>query len=151
MPHYPTTIPEICAAFADAGYPELAQRIAYFASDEDLEEGDVPVTLESALGFWELFNKVAPKDGLGRLDLACSPEGHLSANWEFCDGSGATVWFTAIETTTFAVQDTGGKFVKVSGRNSCNRAQLLVRLVDAGLFEWRPETLKGMSLESSTT
>ena len=38
MPH-PTTIPEICAALTQRGHPDLAKRIAYFASDEDLGDG----------------------------------------------------------------------------------------------------------------
>ena len=36
------SIEEVCSAFANSGHPDLARRIAYFASDEDLEEGDVP-------------------------------------------------------------------------------------------------------------
>ncbi len=37
---HPQTIPEICAALNGRGRPELARRLAYFASEEDLEPGE---------------------------------------------------------------------------------------------------------------
>lgn len=147
----PQTIPEICAALTQQGHTDLAQRLAYFASDEDLEEGDVPVTLESALGFWEFFRAVIPHGKLERLDLACSPEGRLSANWEFCDQRGATIWFTDVESLMFALQDADGKFVRVNGKNSCDRPILLTKLVEANLFAWRSKTMEEQTLKPGIT
>ena len=54
---------------------DLADRIAYFSSDVDLDDGDVPVTLESALGFLAFFGAVESEGHdrirlfVGRLDL----------------------------------------------------------------------------------
>lgn len=147
----PQTIPEICAALEKQGHPDLAQRIAYFASDEDLEEGDAPVTLESALGFWEFFSAVIPGGNLERLDLACSTDGHVSASWEFCDGRGATIWFPDVENVMFALQDADGKFFRVNGKSSCDRPELLTNLVEASLFAWRPKTREDKSLPPGIT
>ena len=52
------SVAEVCEALRGWGRPDLAERIAYFASDEDLDDGDVPLTLESARGFLAFFGAV---------------------------------------------------------------------------------------------
>ena len=151
MPHL-ATIQEICAALEEQGYPELARRITYFASDEDLEEGDAPVTLESALGFWEFFQAVDSVGDLDRLDMACSPEGCLSAYWDFPDKRRAAIWFPERELVRFAATDAGGKWVDIDGGGDTGgRWEVGKKLVEAGLFEWSPESPNGESLRPNTT
>ena len=104
------SIPEICAALTEQGYPNLAQRIAYFASDEDLEEGDMPVTLESVLGFWEFFQEV---ESDGRRGLTCSSEGWLCGSWDFPDARGVTLWFLDSQYVMFAAKGADGEFLKL--------------------------------------
>ena len=78
-----------CAAGAG---PDLADRIAYFASDADLDDGDVPVTLESALGFLAFFGAVESPDGTE--SLTCSPEGGFcrSGGSRTCGASASGSW-----------------------------------------------------------
>ena len=134
----PHTIKKICNALTNQGYPELAQRIAYFASDEDLEEGDVPVTPESTLGFWELFKAV---DSEGRLGLTCSSEGWLCGSWDFSDARGATLWFLDSQRVMFAATGTDGKFIRIASAEDTGSREILAKtMVEAGLFSWRPKS-----------
>ena len=49
------SVAEVCDVLRGWGRADLAERLAYFASDEDLDDGDVQLTLESALGFVTFF------------------------------------------------------------------------------------------------
>ena len=146
----PRTIQDLCAALADRGNLELAKRIAYFASDEDLEEGDVPVTLESAVGFLTLFSRIESE---GKVDMACSPEGCLSAVWRFPDDRRrACVWFLDKERVMFAATDANGKFLRIEGDSETgDRLVVMERLVEAGLFTWRQESPAVKNSHPSTT
>ena len=136
-PPHPTTIDEICATLAALGYPELAQRIAYFASDADLDEGDVPVTLESAQGFWEFFNAVQSD---GKLLTGCSSEGHICADWGFEDGRLVAIWFLDSQKVRFAASYAPGKWVEIdSGGEIGDRIKVTEKLVERGLFAWQPK------------
>lgn len=144
----PATIDEICAALTARGWPALARRLAYFASAEDLEPGDVPLTLESALGFWAFFSAVASD---GKLRTGCSPEGWLCVNWDFPDARLATVWFLDSQRVRFAAKGINSQRVKVDGGNAGSLAVVTEKLVEAGLFTWHQETLDGKNLRPNTT
>ena len=62
-----SSIAEACDVLRAWGHPDLADRLAYFASDADLEEGDERLTLESAQGFPVLLRRggVGCRDALG--------------------------------------------------------------------------------------
>lgn len=126
----PQTIPDICAALTQQGYPDLAKRLAYFASDEDLEEGDVPVTLESALGFWGFFLETGHKEYVGS---GCSQEGWICADWEFEDDARAAIWFLDKELVMFALRGSDGKYIRINEENKCHQDKLLVKLIELGL------------------
>lgn len=112
MLQHPTTITEICAALERQGLPHLAQRIAYFAFDEDLEDGEALVTLESALGFWEFLSAV---ESQGKLDLACSPEGCMSVVWRFpAEERRAFVWFLDSQRGQFTATAAAGNFIRIA-------------------------------------
>ena len=87
---------------------------------------------------------------LDRLDLACSPEGCLSGNWEFGDKRGASIWFQDFKGVMFAAQGADGKFIRVNSGNVCDRVELLEKLVEAGLFVWRQEKPGGKNLNPRT-
>ena len=127
----PHTIKKICNALTNQGYPELAKRIAYFASDEDLEEGDVPVTPESTLGFWEPFKAV---DSEGRLGLTCSSEGWLCGSWDFSDARGATLWFLDSQRVMFAATGTDGKFIRIASAEDTGSREVLSNKDGRGRF-----------------
>ena len=145
----PATIDEICAALTARGWPALARRLAYFASAEDLEPGDVPLTLDSALGFWAFFSAV---DSAGRVDLACSLEGRLSAVWRFAgDERRACVWFNDDGTVDFAATDAGGRWVDLdSGGDTGRQAEVMAKLVAAGLLQWHQEAQDSRNSQPST-
>ena len=132
MPQSPTTIKEVCAALTEGGHPELARRIAYFASDADLEEGEAPVTPESVLGFWEFFRAVESE---GRVDLACSPEGWICAVWKFPDKRRASIWFLDKDKVMYAARKSDGFFVDLNnGREQGSRSFITQKLLEYG--EW---------------
>jgi hypothetical protein len=100
---------------SERGREDLARRIAYFASAEDLEEGDAPVTLESVLGFWEFFSAVHSDT---RVEMGCSAEGQICADWRFEDERGVAIWFLDSQRVRFAATYAPGKWVKIDGGNA---------------------------------
>ena len=144
---YPTTLDEIGAALTARGCPALARRLAYFASDADLEPGDVPLTLSSALGFWAFFRRV---DSEGRAFTGCSPEGWLCVEWDFDDQRGVSLWFVDDQQVRFAAKGADGQWVKVDGGNAGSLAVVAEKLVEAGLFQWHQETADGKNWQLGT-
>ena len=143
----PATINEICAALTARGCPALAQRLAYFASTEDLEPGDAPLTLASALGFWDFFSSVGSE---GKLNTGCSPEGWLCVDWDFDDQRGASLWFKDAQRVMFAATNAAGQWVKVDGGDTGSLAAVTAKLVEEGLFTWHQETPDRKNLRPST-
>ena len=88
------SVAEVCEALRGWGRPDLAERLAYFASDEDLDDGDVPLTLESARGFLAFFGAVETE---GKVHLGCTTEGWICAEWDFPDRRDAGLWFLDCE------------------------------------------------------
>ncbi len=144
---YPATLDEIGAALTARGCPALARRLAYFASDADLEPGDVPLTLSSALGFWDFYRRV---DSEGRAFTGCSPEGWLCVEWDFDDQRGVSLWFVDDQQVRFAAKGADGQWVKVDGGNAGSLAVVAEKLVEAGLFQWNQETADGKNWQLGT-
>ena len=144
----PNTIEEVCAALAEGGREDLARRIAYFASAEDLEEGDAPITVESVLGFWEFFSAVHSDT---RVEMGCSAEGQICADWRFEDERGVAIWFLDSQRVRFAATYAPGKWVKIDGGNAGGLEAVAKKLVEVGLFTWHPEYPVNKNLHPSTT
>ena len=132
----PSTIKEICAALTGRGRPELARRLAYFASEEDLEPGDVALTEESAQGFWEFYRAVESE---GVLRTSCSPEGWLCVEWDFEDERGASLWFKDSQQVMFAATADNGTWIRIDQGNTGDPAAVAEKLVEAGLFTWHQD------------
>ena len=148
---YPATIDEIGAALTARGCPALARRLAYFASDADLEPGDVPLTLASALGFWDFYRRVDAVEPLNRIDLACSPEGRLSAYWDYANGGRVSIWFHDTEGVNFAATDARQQWVDIDGGGDTgSQAEVMAKLVEAGLFQWHQETPESKNWRANT-
>ena len=145
---HPQTIPEICAALTGRGRPELARRLAYFASEEDLEPGDMPVTLESAQGFWEFLSVV---DSDTRLEIGCSAEGWICADWRFEDERGVAIWFLNPQQVRFAATTANGTWIRIDQGNTGDPAAVAEKLVEAGLFTWHQESPVSKNSPPSTT
>ena len=140
----------VCEVLRSWGEHSLADRIAYFASDEDLEAGDVPLTPESARGFLAFFKAVKSD---GRVSLTCSPEGWLCAVWRFPDEERrASVWFLDDHRVMFAATDAAGNFVELDNRNEVgDYREVMAKLVQAGLLEWHLDTPISESFSIRTT
>lgn len=145
---YPATIEEVCAALRERGWPALARRLAYFASAADLEPGDVPLTLASALGFWSFFSRV---DSEGQLRTGCSQEGWLCVEWYFADQRDVCLWFLDDRQVRFAAVGRNGQPVKVDGGNAGSLAVVTEKLIAAGLFQWHQEIADGKNWRVNTT
>ena len=140
---YALTAEDVCGLLRDSGESALADRIAYFASDEDLSEGDIPVTAESARGFLSFWGKVRSD---GRISLTCSQEGWICAEWTFTDRRGASLWFLNDEQIMFAASDVSGNFVEVvRGSEIASCDVVAAKLVEAGLFAWSLNRLANTS------
>jgi hypothetical protein len=123
-----------CDILRLSGKGRLADRLTYFASDEDLDDGDVSLTEASAFGFLSFLSMVESE---GNISLTCSPEGWLCAVWRFPDNRRASIWFLDENRVMFAATDANGKFLTINGGGEQGPAlEVMAKLVDAGLLTW---------------
>ena len=118
------SVAEVCAVLRGWGRPDLAERLAYFASDEDLDDGDVPLTLESARGFLAFFGVVETE---GKIDLTCSQEGWLCAGLRFEDKRNAALWFLDSDKVMFTASNRDGKFINIRGGSKTTTSKTIMR------------------------
>ena len=131
------TLDQVKAVLEDWNEPYLASRLEYFASDADLDDGDMPVALASAQEFLKFFGAV---NTVGVIHLACTPEGWLFAQWEFEDLRSAGVWFRDDRSVMFVATDSDGAYVHVAGGGELSDRFLVTQtFIHAGLFEWYPD------------
>ncbi len=129
------SVAEVCDVLSGWGRPDLADRLTYFASDEDLDDGDVPLTLESALGFLAFFGSVEAE---GKIDLTCSQEGWLCAGLRFEDKRNAALWFMDSDKVMFTATNRDGKFLKIRGSRRTTASKTIIRKLAAeGLLKCR--------------
>ena len=129
------TIAEISDLLREMGEGELADRLDYLASDEDLDPGESPVTLESAQAFYDLFVSVEFE---GTVGLGSSPEGWVVAQWSFPDKRTLGVWFVDAECVKYTARDKTGKHIDIEGSaRTIERSKLVHGLVQKELFSWR--------------
>ncbi len=142
-PEFTRTVEDICTTLRLWGHGTVADRIAYFASDDDLDDDDLPVTLESARGFLRFFGAVRSE---GKLGLTCSQEGWICAEWIFPDERRVSLWFLDDETVMYAATDSKGSFVEVEGDSDRGKLPVVMeKLVEAGLFTWPSEKMNSAS------
>ena len=122
------SIAEACDVLRAWGHPDLADRMAYFASDADLDDGDVPLTLESARGFLAFFGAVETD---GKIDLTCSQEGWLCAGLRFEDQRNAALWFMGSDKVMFTAANRDGKFVNIRGGSKTTTTKTIMRKLAA--------------------
>ena len=144
------SVVDVCNVLNSWGEHAVAERLAYLASDEDLEDGESPATPESARAFLSFFSAVASE---GKLDLACSPEGEISAVWRFSDDQRrACVWFHNAYRVSFAATDANGNSIRINDGSDKNSPSVLMeKLVQAGLLKWHPNKIPGESFAHLTT
>lgn len=133
------------------GRPDLAERLAYLASDEDLDDGDVPATLESALGFLAFFGAVESADG--QVDLGTSWDGSVLAVWRFSDFRRVSIWFQDRDTVKYAARKLDGFFADLNNGSEIGSCSLITQnLVECKeWFTWfKDKPAVTSSLQSST-
>ena len=141
-------ISDVCEVLHIWGEHDLAGRIAYFASDEDLEDGDIPVTPEITKGFLSFFGSVKSE---GRVSLTCSPEGWLCAVWRFPDNRRASLWFLDTNRVMFAATNADGDFIEIDGGGEVGNARVVMeKLIQAGLLTWDSDTPNSGSFQTFT-
>ena len=89
-------------------------------------------------GFFEFFTSVVSE---GKVGLACSHEGVISAEWRFLDQRTVGIWFLDDERIRFSAIGRDGKFVDIEERNRiADRLKVTKALVEIPqeLFDWRP-------------
>ena len=130
-----SSVAEACDVLRSWGEPDLADRIAYFSSNADLDDGDVPVTLESALGFLAFFGAVESE---GTIELGCSSEGWICAEWDFPDLRDAGLWFLDGHRLMYSARNADGVFMDFNndGNKVGDRIVITEKLVTSGLFTW---------------
>ena len=126
----------VCQTLHSLGAGDVAERLAYLASAADLAEGDVPATVDSAYAFLDFF--VRAQSAAGVLNLTCSPDGWLCAEWDFADGRSVCLWFLDDARVMFVAQDCNGDFVAIDGDNEIgSRREITDKLIQAGFLEWK--------------
>ena len=129
------SVAEVCDVLRGWGHPEVADHLVYFASDEDLDDGDVPLTLESAQGFLAFFGAVETD---GKIRMTCTQEGWICAEWDFTDNRDAGLWFLDADRIMFTATDRAGKFINIrSGKKTASRRVIMKKLAAEGLFACR--------------
>ncbi len=130
-----TTIAEISTLLREMGEHELADRLDYLASDDDLDPGESPITLESAQAFLELFASVEFE---GTVGLGSSYEGWVYAQWSFPDERALGVWFIDTEYVKYTARDKTGNHIDIEGSaRTIERSKLMRGLVQKELLSWR--------------
>ena len=129
---YLDSVASVCRILIDWGAKDVAERLAYLASDEDQEDGDVPATLESVRGFLEFFGQVEHE---GILNLTCSPEGWICAEWDFDDGRSVGLWFLDFCEVIFVATESNGDFVDIhNGDETGERQGYNTKISAKGVF-----------------
>lgn len=145
------SIAEACEVLCAWGYSDLAERLAYLASDEDLDDGDRPATLESARGFLAFFGAVESAEG--DISLTTSPDGWICADWRFPDDRIVAMWFINSGQVDYAARKAGGRFIDLDQKEAVsNLEQTTKRLVDMkDWFTWFKERTIAVSSNLHTT
>lgn len=122
----------VCQTLHRLGAGAVAERLAYLASAADLADGEVPATADSARAFLDFFVRA---HSAAALNLTCSPEGWLCAEWDFDDGRSVCLWFLDDACVMYVAQDCNGDFVALDGDNEIGpRRAITEKLTQGGMM-----------------
>lgn len=119
------SVTEVCDVLRGWGRPDLAERLAYLASDEDLDHGDLPASLESALGFLAFFGAVESEEG--EVDLGTSWDGLVLSVWRFPDFRRVSIWFQDRDTVRYAARKFDGLFADLNNGGEIGSCSLIMQ------------------------
>ena len=127
----PQSIGEIIDVINSMDATRIAARLKYLASDDILEEGDTPVSLDVCIGFMEFFTNLTSD---AYLNLTCA-KGWLCTEWDFPDDRAVILWFMGRDTARVTVFDSDGNLVDINGGQQVrNRRTIMKNLVTSGYF-----------------
>jgi len=130
----PSSFEEVVASLNYQGFGKCAKRLIYLQSSDDSEEGDEPLTLESAQGFVRLIRDF--KD-LGEPLLGLFSEGTLSVEWRIADDKHLLIEPLDSENASFALigpsSKRGDRF-RLNGRGKI--ADIINTLQKNGVAQW---------------
>ncbi len=117
------------------GFKKNAARIKELMEYQDFEEGEQPLSLESAQGFQEFICEFR---ALGEPILGLFPKGTLSVEWKFSRNKHFLIEFLNKEQVSFAMigpdeSAPDGKF-RLNGRTS--REEMVKLLLERGVTKW---------------
>ena len=128
------SIDEVIATINAMGEYRIAARLEYLASDDLLEDGDVPISLPVCAGFLDFLFHFTND---AYLNLTCA-KGWLCTEWDFPDGSSVVLWFFDRDSARVTVFDGGGKVVDINaGQRVRDRRTIMNNLRQAEYFSWR--------------
>ena len=139
----PEPIQDIVVKIFQDGGAFLAERLLYYASNEDLSEGDIPLTVPSAQAFHHFYTQTY---ALGETSITCSQDGCLVLEYHFPqrgepDRRSATIWFTDDDNVVFAATDKDGFWLDQNRREdrSVSVDQAIAILVEGNLIQRRED------------
>lgn len=134
--HQPDSIEEIIEHINRLGYLGCSERIAFLNNTDDLEEGELPLCLESAKGFLLFFTQF---DVLGEPVLGLFPEGTLSAGWRLAENKHLLVEPLDSQNASFALigpsNDNPDEKFRLNGRGKI--VEVIKTLKRQGIDQWR--------------
>jgi len=130
-----TSFEGLMFALKAKGFNESAVRLAYLYSTEDMEDGDVPLSLEFARGF---VNFICNFQDLGKKPLlGLAPSGELSVEWRIDDNKHLGIWPLDGEHVEFAFigpSNKPGERFQRSGEGTI--AEVVDILREHGIDKW---------------
>ena len=125
----------VCDALRQWGYPDLADSIELLSDNAGAASGNPLPDLGSLKGFLMVLGTV---ESDGNIGLTTTPEGLITAEWEFDDRRSATVTFLDVDRVRFDATGIAGEPIRI--RNSeagVARRAAVKRLVEGRLFVLR--------------
>lgn len=137
--YYPSTesasLEDLMDTLQMMDFNESVARLAYLCSTEDMEDGDVPLSLESVRGFVKF---ICDFQDLGREPLlGLAPSGDLSVEWRIADNKHLGVWPLDSGHVHFAFIGPSGKLgerAHLSGEGTI--AKVISILREHGVDQW---------------
>ncbi len=125
----------VCDALRQWGYPDLSDSIELLSDNAGGASGNPLPDLGSLKGFLMVLGTV---ESDGNISLTTTPEGLITAEWEFDDRRSATVTFLDVDRVRFDATGIAGEPIRI--RNSeagVARRAAVKRLVEDRLFVLR--------------
>lgn len=126
---------KVIEALKLCGFTESAKYIAYLHSGDDLEEGDKPLTLESAIGFVTLMQNFRD---LGEPMIGLFSKGTISAEWRIANDKHLLIEPLDADKASFAFigpSNEPGKQFRLNGRGTI--MEIISTLRKHGVDQWK--------------